>query len=388
MKRYMRLLALLAALTLVIAACGGSEEGGDTTEAEAPATTEAPAPDTTEGSTDTTEGSTDTTEVMVDGSDISVALVFDIGGRGDQSFNDAAARGFDEKLAEYGFEPVELQANTAGDDRDELLDLAASQGAALVIGNGFLFEDAVEANAEAYPETFFAITDAALADADFAPYDLPNVSELLFAEHEGSFLVGAAAALKSTTGKIGFIGGVAIPLIQKFEAGYRAGAEYINPDIEIVSNYLTQPPDFTGFTDPAKGAEAANAMYDGGADVVYHAAGGSGGGLFESAKAKSEEQGTQLWAIGVDSDQYLTASAELQPYILTSMLKRVDIAVASTIDDVINGSFTGGDRVFDLSVDGVGYSTTGGFVDDIAAQLDELKAMIIDGTIEVPSTLG
>ncbi len=396
MKSTMRLLAIFAVLAMVLAACG--DTASDVSDAVDEAVTEASdavdeavteASDAadeamTEASDAVTEAS-DAVDEAMSGEDVSVALVFDIGGRGDQSFNDAAAAGYDRALEEFGFDGQELQANTAGDDRDELLDLAASQGASLVIGNGFLFEDAIEANAEAYPETLFAVVDTALTDADFAPYDLDNVSELLFAEEEGSFLVGAAAALKSESGTVGFIGGVDIPLIQKFEAGFIAGAEHINPDIEVISNYLTQPPDFTGFTDPAKGLEAANAMYDAGADVVYHAAGGSGNGVFEAADAKSDEQGTQLWAIGVDSDQYLSAEASLQEHILTSMLKRVDVAVESTITDVVNGEFQSGDRVFDLSVDGVGYSTSGGFVDDIAGQLDELKQQIIDGEIEVPT---
>ena len=390
--RKSRWLLLLAVFALIVAACGGDDEGDDaaaddetTTTAEAPdeetTTTAAPADDEPEETT-TTSGEE---EPMADGSDEKVALVFDIGGRGDQSFNDSAAAGFDRALVDYGFEPQELQANTAGDDRDELLDLAAAQGATLVIGNGFLFEDAIEGNAEAYPETLFAVVDTSITDENFAPYDLPNVAELTFAEHEGSFLIGAAAALKSTSGVVGFIGGVEIPLIQKFEAGFIAGAKEINPDIEIITNYLTQPPDFTGFTDPAKGREAANAMYDGGADVVYHAAGGSGAGLFEAAGEKSDEQGTHLWAIGVDSDQYLTADAALQEHILTSMLKRVDIAVETTIANVVNDTFVFGDQVFDLSVDGVGFSTTGGFVDDIADQLNDLKQQIIDGAIEVPT---
>ena len=165
-----------------------------------------------------------------------------------------------------------------------------------------------------------------------------------------------------------------------------AGATTVNPDIVIDINYLTEPPDFGGFGDPAKGKEAALAMYQGGADVVYHAAGGSGLGLFQAAQEISTSTGSQVWAIGVDSDQYLTAGADLQPYILTSMLKRVDVAVYNTIQAVVDGMFAGGYQTFDLSVDGVGYATSGGFVDDIAGDLDAFKAQIISGDIVVPTT--
>ena len=128
-------------------------------------------------------------------------------------------------------------------------------------------------------------------------------------------------------------------------------------------------------------------MFEDGSDIVYHAAGGSGGGLFQAAKEYSDANNTKVWAIGVDSDQYLTAGEDVQEYILTSMLKRVDVAVYSTIEAQVEGTFSAGPVVFDLSVDGVGYSTTGGFVDDITDQLDELKQQIIDGTIVVPDTV-
>ncbi len=155
------------------------------------------------------------------------------------------------------------------------------------------------------------------------------MASLLFAEEQGSFLVGAAAALKSQTGTIGFIGGVENDLIKKFEAGYVAGATAANPDIEVLVNYISQPPDFSGFSDPARGKEIAASQYEAGADVIYSAAGSSGLGAFEAA-AEAGEPG-EVWAIGVDSDQYELVSEELQPYILTSMLKRVDVATFETI---------------------------------------------------------
>ncbi|MEC9052088.1 MAG: BMP family ABC transporter substrate-binding protein, partial [Actinomycetota bacterium] len=226
--------------------------------------------------------------------------------------------------------------------------------------------------AEEYPDVHFAIIDDSSVEAD-------NVASLVFAEEQGSFLVGAAAALKTETDQIGFVGGVETPLIQKFEAGYIAGAESVNPDIEVDVTYLTQVPDFSGFADPAKGKTAAQGMYDNGADIVYHASGGSGGGVFEAAS----ESGN--WAIGVDSDQYNTADPSVQESILTSMLKNVNVAVYEYLSQVNDGDFPSGVTTYDLSVDGVGYSTSGGFVDDIVEQLDELKQQIIDGEISVPT---
>ncbi|MEX1044479.1 MAG: BMP family ABC transporter substrate-binding protein, partial [Acidimicrobiia bacterium] len=272
----------------------------------------------------------------------------------------------------------EASANDDGSNREELLNLQA-EGSELVFGIGFLFATPMTNAATANPDVNFAIVD----DGSVA---LPNVAGLVFAEEEGSFLVGAAAALKSTTGTIGFIGGVSIDLIKKFEAGFIAGAKAVNPDIQIISQYVTEPPNFDGFNDPASGRVIAQSMFEGGADVVYHAAGGTGAGLFQAAKEYSEANGTKVWAIGVDSDQYLTAGEDVRDYILTSMLKRVDVAVFNTIEAQVNGEFVAGTNVFDLSVDGVGYSTSGGFVDDITDQLEDYKQQIIDGDIVVPTT--
>jgi basic membrane protein A len=233
----------------------------------------------------------------------------------------------------------------------------------------------VTAGAEANPDTSFAIVDSVV--------DLPNVASLVFAEEQGSFLVGAAAALKSQTGTVGFIGGVENDLIMKFEAGFTAGATAANPDIEVLVNYITQPPDFTGFNDPAKGKEIAAAQYGAGADVIYSAAGGSGLGAFEAAREAGAPG--EVWAIGVDSDQYNLVSADLQPYILTSMLKRVEVAVYETVKAYAEGSFAAGVQVFDLAADGVGYSTTGGFIDDITDQIDAFAEQIKSGEIEVPT---
>jgi basic membrane protein A and related proteins len=308
-------------------------------------------------------------------SDINVGMAYDVGGRGDQSFNDSAAAGLDQAVEEFGIQTEESEAEDgeAETAREERLRTFADAGYDPIIAVGFAYAASVAKVAEEYPDVHFAIID----DSSLA--DVPNVASLVFAEEQGSFLVGAAAALKSESGHVGFVGGVETPLIQKFEAGYIAGAKAVNPDIKVDVKYLTQVPDFSGFADPAKGKTAAQGMFDNGADIVYHAAGGSGGGVFEAA---SEAKG---WAIGVDSDQYNTADPSVQDVILTSMLKNVDVAVYKYLSAVNGGDFPAGVTTYDLAADGVGYSTSGGFVDDISDQLDEYKQKIIDGDITVPT---
>jgi basic membrane protein A len=358
MRKALRVLAVLSVVALVAAACGGKKAG-------------------------TSGGGTSTAK--------KIGLVYDIGGRGDKSFNDAAARGLDKAKSDFKIQVKELEPSSGGENREELLRLLAQQKYGLNIGVGFLFATSVCKIALQFPSIKFADVDGFIDHTtqgctgakDLT--DASNVASLLFAEHEGSYLVGAAAALKSKTGHLGFIGGVDVDLIHKFQAGFEAGAKKIKPDIKIDVKYITQPPDFTGFNDPAKGKEIGTGMYQAGADVVYHAAGGSGAGLFEAAKEYSTANNTHVWAIGVDSDQYLTAPADEQPYILTSMLKRVDVAVYETIKAYVNGQFTGGYQTFDLKANGVGYATSGGFIDDIKSQLEDLKKQIIDGTITVPS---
>lgn len=333
--------ALLAAGLLAVAGCSSSDDGGN-------------------------GGG--------EGSDVSVGLAYDIGGRGDQSFNDSAAAGLDRAVEELGVSATELEAGNADTEaqKEERLRLLASDGANPVIAVGFAYAESVAKVAAEFPDTNFAIVDETV--------DGENVASLVFAENEGSYLVGAIAAQASQTGRVGFVGGVDTELIKKFEAGYVAGAQAINPDIQIDIKYLTSAPDFTGFSDPAKGKTAAEAMYQGGADVVYHAAGGSGTGVFEAAKAAN------ALAIGVDSDQYLAAPDDLKPVILTSMIKRVDNAVFDMIQSVVDGSPLVGVQTFDLAVDGVGYSTSNSAVDPYIAKTDELKQQIISGAIKVPTT--
>ncbi len=349
MRRMTKTAAWLSMAVLALSACGGNGDGdGDGGAATGEATAE---------------------------SDIRVGMAYDVGGRGDQSFNDSAAAGMDQAVEEYGMESQESEAADGEPEsaREERLRTFADAGFDPIVAVGFAYSGAVAKVAAEYPDLHFAIIDDEAAAAD-------NIANLVFAEEQGSFLVGAAAALKTETDHLGFIGGVEVPLIKKFEAGFIAGAEAVNPDITVDVVYLTQPPDFSGFNDPAKGKTAAEGMFDAGADIVYHAAGGSGGGLFEAASAAG------MRAIGVDSDQYNTADASVRDVIMTSMLKNVNVAVFEYLTEVNDGNFPTGVTRYDLSVDGVGYSTSGGFIDDITGDLDEYKQQIIDGEITVPTS--
>lgn len=361
--------ALVAVSAMALAGCSSGSSSSESSAA-APATSAAASAAASEAPASEAPAS----EAMT--SDAKVGLAYDIGGRGDQSFNDSAAAGLDQAVAEYGIETKELEATGGETDaqKEERLTSLAEEGYNPIIAVGFAYSVAVDKVAKAFPDVNFAIVD----DAASA---LPNLANLVFAENEGSFLVGAVAAQASKTGNIGFIGGVNVPLIQKFQAGYEAGAKAVNPDITVQVKYLTEPPDFSGFGDPAKGKVAAEGMFQGGADVVYHAAGGSGGGVFDAAVA------AKGWAIGVDSDQYLTASPDVKDVILTSMLKRVDVAVFDFVSSFVEGAPLTGVQTFDLAAEGVGYSTSNPAVGEYAAKTDELAAQIIDGTITVPDSM-
>ena len=207
----------------------------------------------------------------------------------------------------------------------------------------------------------------------------------MFAEEQGSFLVGAAAALKTQDCHIGFVGGVERPLIQKFEAGFAQGANAVAPDITDRRRLHLPGGRLHRVQRPRAGRGGATGQLDWGADVIYHAAGASGQGVFQAWPRRAPP--THRFAIGVDSDQYNTVDAAASSdVIITSMLKRVDVAVFNYINAVAAGDTSTSSRAFDLKVDGVGYSTTGGKIDDIAAELDAYKAAIINGDITVSTT--
>jgi basic membrane protein A len=309
-----------------------------------------------------------------DASALKVGLAYDIGGRGDLSFNDSAAAGLEKAISDLGLQQANTRELAAAENESE--DAAATRLRQL-IAVGFKYATALQTVAAENPNVQFAIVDDATVE-------LPNVTPLVFAEEQGSFLVGAAAALKTTSCQIGFVGGVDVPLIHKFEAGYLAGAKAVAPSIEVDVDYISPAGDFSGFNDSARGTEVARGQLDGGSDIVYQAAGASGQGVFEAVNAANTPDAPKL-AIGVDSDQYNTVAPPVNEVIMTSMLKRVDVAVFNYINAVAAGDTSVLPEAFDLSVDGVGYTTSGGKIDDITEQLDAYKAAIISGSIQVPS---
>jgi basic membrane protein A len=296
---------------------------------------------------------------------IRVGIVYDVGGRGDKSFNDAAYNGLQRAIKVLKVEGKDLEPGPGGANREELLRTLAEQNYDLVIGVGFLFTDAITAVAKDFPKVKFAIVDGVIEG-------LPNVSSLVFNEHEGSFLVGVIAGLMTKSNIIGFVGGMDIPLIHKFEVGYKAGALYVNPKVKVLINYIGVTGD--AFKDPVKGKELALAQYKRGADIIYHASGASGEGVFEAAKE------TKKYAIGVDSPQ----SWIMPDRIITSMLKRVDVAVYETIKDVKEGKFKPGIRVFGAANGGVDYEKTKLLPLGVVSKVEQIKKDIISGKIVVP----
>jgi basic membrane protein A len=304
---------------------------------------------------------------------LKVGLVFDVGGRGDKSFNDAAYAGLERAKKELGVDVATLETGD-GSDREPALRQLAASGRQLVFGVGFLFTDDIRNLAREYPNIKFACVDYTVNPGDSLP---PNLVALKFREEEGSYLVGALAALVSKSNRLGFVGGMEIPLIKKFEAGYIAGVKAVRPSATVLVKYAGNTG--TAFKDPTKGKELGLAEYHDGADIVYHASGSTGLGVFEAARELNK------LAIGVDSDQY----DEAPGHILTSMVKRVDNAVFDTIEGVAHGQWTGGVREFGLEQKGVGW-----VYDDrnralipapAKATVDSLEREIIAGHIAVPS---
>jgi basic membrane protein A len=296
-----------------------------------------------------------------------VGLVLDLGGKDDKSFNASAYQGATEAKKNLG---IHLKYVEPTDDNafEPMLRAFAQKDYDLIIGIGFAQKEAVGKVAAQFPEKHFAIVDAQV--------DAPNVRSLMFQEHEGGYVVGAIAAMTSKTGKVGFVGGMDVPLIRRFEMGYEAGAKKINPQISIVANFCGVTPE--AWNNPPRGKELALAQYDAGADVIFAAAGASGLGVFDAAEERKK------FAIGVDSDQDWMKPG----LILTSVLKRVDLAVFNVIEEAQAGRFTPGLKRFGLADKGVDYSVDQYnekvLPESVRRRADELKAEIIAGKIIVP----
>ncbi|MER6150146.1 BMP family lipoprotein [Streptomyces hirsutus] len=344
-SRLTRVAVGVASLALAATACGGtSSEGGD-------------------GGKSSAKG------------DLGLAIAYDIGGKGDQSFNDAAYAGLQKAEKEFGYKTADIEP-TEGEtdaDKEQRLSTLARQGYNPVIGVGFAYGPAMTAVAEKYPDTTFGIVDSVVEGK--------NVASLVFAEEQASYLAGVAAAKATKTGVVGFIGGVDIPLIHKFRAGFEQGVKATDSKVKVIPQFLTQTAEEGGFSSPDKGKAAAEGQIEKKADVVYQAAGLSGQGVIEAAaKAK-------VWAIGVDSDQYQQeALAGYKDFILTSATKEVGGSVYALAKSVKDGKALTGTQVFDLKVEGVGLSDSNPKMAEIKGLTDAVakaKEGIIDGSITV-----
>ncbi|MGW1028870.1 BMP family lipoprotein [Streptomyces sp. NPDC002577] len=308
-------------------------------------------------------------------SDKGLAIAYDVGGKGDQSFNDAAYSGLEKAKQEFGYQTKDMEPTEGETDADKEQRLAslAKQGYNPVIGIGFAYGTAMQNVAKKYPKTSFGIVDS-VVEGD-------NVASLVFAENEASYLAGVTAAKATKSNVVGFVGGVDVPLIHKFEAGFKQGVEDTNPKVKVLSQYLTQTAEEGGFSSPDKGKAAAEAQIEKKADVVYQAAGLSGQGVIEAAA------NAKVWAIGVDSDQYKQAAlAKYKDYILTSALKDVGGAVYALAKSVKDGKPLTGTQTFDLKVNGVGLAESNPKfkeIDGLADAVAKAKAAIIDGSIKV-----
>ena len=336
---------------------------------------------------------------------LTVGLVTDVGGRGDQSFNDSALRGLelwaanqksvdgkyvaitaDERKASLipelearivplGIKPIVVQSK-AQEDYQPNLQLLVDQGADLTVGTGFMLENALETVAKQNPGSKFLLIDSPILDAKGVPVALPNVRTVVFKEEEGSYLVGALAGLVAKD-KVGFVGGMEIPLIKKFEAGFRAGVKTTNPKATVLVQYTGS------FDNVGAGKQAAQDLISKGCEVIFHAAGSDGNGAIQAVK-EAHAAGKAVYVIGTDSDQsHLAPEA-----VLTSMLKRVDLAVYQAASDLKDGKFAAGDQSMGLKEGGVGYAPVRIDVPDKASliqKVDTLRAKVIAGEIKVPS---
>ncbi|MCR4403259.1 MAG: BMP family ABC transporter substrate-binding protein [Firmicutes bacterium] len=292
-------------------------------------------------------------------------MVTDIGGLGDQSFNDAAYRGLEKAKSELGAE-INVVESKKMDDYEPNLRSLGDQKYDITWAIGFLMTDAMNNVAPQYPDLKFGIIDSVV--------EQPNVASATFKEHEGSYLLGIIAASMTKTGTVGFVGGMDVPVIEKFEVGYLAGVRTVNPDVKVLIGYTGK------FDDPAKGKEVALAQFSQGADIVYHASGACGIGVIEAAK----EKGAGFWAMGVDSCQHHLAPDN----VMSCMLKRVDVAVYDVTAKVKDGTFEAAHYEYGLKEDGVGPcdETSKHVPQDVLDKVNAYKAKIVGGELVIPAT--
>ena len=359
-KKFLLSLGLILVLSMFLAACGGSNNNNSN-----------------DGNKDANGNNGESTD------DFSIAMVTDTGGIDDKSFNQSAWEGLNAWGEEHGKEKGAdgFDYAQSEDDSDYMPNFSrlVKNDFDLIYGVGFLLQDAVEEIASQNPDNYFAIIDTVAEEAD-------NIASITFAEHEGSFLAGVVAAMKTETDKLGFIGGVESDLISKFEVGFVAGAKSVNPDIEVKIQYAED------FNAVDKGKLIASNMFNDGIDIIYHAAGNTGNGAFAEAKdIKQNDADREVWVIGVDRDQYEEGLNEDKSasVTLTSMVKRVDIAVHEVANATMNGEFPGGETlVFGLEDEGVSVADTNeeAFTDEIREAVKEWEEKIKSGDVDVPKT--
>jgi basic membrane protein A len=346
-------LVLLVSLTLALAACGDSGKSKD--------------------------GNGKAADKSDKNADYSAAMVTDVGGIDDKSFNQSSWEGLQAWGKEHGLSKGKgydyAQSSNESDYMPNLTRLIRDKYS-LIFGIGFNLKNDIEKVADRYKDTDFAIVDDVV--------DKPNVVSINFKEQEGSFLVGVAAAKKTKTNKVGFVGGVESPLIEKFESGFIAGVKSVNPDIKVDVQYAAS------FGAPDKGKIIASNMYNDGVDVIYHSSGGTGNGVFNQAKdIKQNNPDKDIWVIGVDRDQYEEGKVGDHNVTLTSMVKRVDVAVQDVANKGMKGEHLGGEKLeFGLKDEGIAVAETNkeAMTDDIVKAVDEWKEKILNGDIKVPKT--
>lgn len=305
-----------------------------------------------------------TTILSAQAADFKPAVIYDMGGKFDKSFNEGVYNGVKRFSDETGIEVMEFEVTNEA-QREQAMQRMVQRGATLVLGVGFAQADAINKVAGENPDAKFSIIDVSWLDQ-------PNLRQYTFKEDEGGYLVGIAAAMASKSGKVGFVGGMDIPLIRKFACGYVQGVKSVSADIEVLQNMTGTTP--SAWNDPAKGSELTQSQIDRGADVIYHAAGGTGLGVIRAAADAGK------LAIGVDSNQNHLAPGS----VLTSMLKRVDVAAYNTLKDAMSGDFATGVITLGLAEEGVGYSVDENNAEiltaDMKAAMEAAKAEIVSGS--------
>ena len=299
--------------------------------------------------------------------DIKPAVVYDLGGKFDKSFNEGVWNGIQKFQNETGIEVMEFEVTNEA-QREQAMRRMAERGATVILGVGFGQADAIATVSAEFPQTQFSIIDVSWLSGD-------NLRQYAFKEHEGSYLVGVAAAKASQSGKVGFVGGMDIPLISRFACGYKGGVKSVNGNADVFENMTGTTP--SAWNDPAKGAELTRSQIDRGADVVYHAAGGTGAGVIQAAADAGK------LAIGVDSNQNGMAPGS----VLTSMLKRVDVAAYNTFIDAYNGNFTSGVNILGVAEGGVDWALDDNnaslITADIKDAVEAARADILSGKVTV-----